>query len=289
MTAPVATLQTLDEQARVQQATIASKVSQAILAYWLINVSADDISGTSGGWLDFSVAAILRGYEQAYQLAAAYAQAVRNIQIPGATPITIPRPIGPSEEQLRRSLIYTGPGKLAVDLTKVPRINPQDQSLADGERLKRDQQSIAQMREKARQTAGAAAAASAYRNVSSGGRDTVNEMVDKKVAVGYVRITKEHPCAFCLMLASRGPVYGKDSFKESDARFTGSGNAKAHDGCGCSLRPVYKVGEENWPDQARQADELWKEMLRTKKYNEDPAAAFAKLVRERGLADLTRY
>jgi hypothetical protein len=292
MTAPTTTdLAVLDQQARAAQAANAAKVGQLILAYWLANVRPEDIALTSGPWLDFAVGAVLRGYEQSVNLAAAYAQAVQRIEIPGARPIEIPRPSPPPVEQIRRSLTFTGPGKLAVSLAKIPGETPQEQSQqqVDADRLQRAAQQIKVMREDARRTAGATAAASAYRQVQNGGRDTTLEMVRQKVAVGYVRVTKEHPCAFCMMLASRGPVYGKDSFAQSDPRFTGQGTAKVHDGCGCSLRPLYSKREEHWTPQARQADELWKEMLRTKKPGDDPANAFARLVRERGIADLTRF
>jgi hypothetical protein len=292
MTAPTTTdIAALDQQARVQQAANAAKASQLILAYWLSTVNPEDIAGTSGAWLDFATGAVLRGWENSVNLAAAYAQAVQRIEIPGATPIVVPRPSPPPVEQIRRSLTYTGPGKLAVSLAKIPepgQPGPAPQA-PDLERLQRSAEQIRVMKEDARRKAGAAAAASAFRHVSNGGRDLVMDMVKTKTAVGYVRVTKEHPCAFCLMLASRGPLYGQDSFKESDARFTGTGTAKVHDGCGCSLRPLYSRREEHWTPQARQADQLWKEMLENKKPGEDSYNAYARLVRSRGIADLTRF
>jgi hypothetical protein len=291
MTAPVSTVAALDEQNRVAQANLAGRVSQVILAYWLLNVRSDDIVGSSRGWLDFSVAAILRGYEQSIDLASAYSLALQRMEIPGARPITLPRPSPPPEEQIRRSLSVTGPGKLALFLGRAPEAIPPRDPFDKGavERFKRAKIATEQVKEDFRRKAGASASASAYKQVQDGGRNLVTEMVTQKVAVGYV--TKDHPCGFCFMLASRGPVYGEDSFKHSDPRFTGEGTAKVHDGCGCQLRPLYSQDPRHWTDTARVADGLWREML-----DENPGVGgsdarnkFSALARERGLADLTRF
>jgi hypothetical protein len=183
MTAPVSTVAALDEQNRVAQANLAGRVSQVILAYWLLNVRSDDIVGSSRGWLDFSVAAILRGYEQSIDLASAYSLALQRMEIPGARPITLPRPSPPPEEQIRRSLSVTGPGRLAVSLSKIPETpqealaTPSGRLLEDQKRLQRAQQQITEMREQARRNAGATASASAYKQVQNGGRNLVTEMV----------------------------------------------------------------------------------------------------------------
>lgn len=292
MTAPTLEATTsyaaLDAQVRAMQAQNAQRIAQAILAYWLSRVSADDVAGTSGEWLDFAVNQILRGYDQSYLIAAAYANAVRRIEIPGARPITIPRPPPPPVEKLRRSLVFTGPGKLAVDLAKVPdqvELKP-GAPQQEVDRAQRTGEQIRQMREEVRRTAGAAAAASAYKNVQNGGRDTTDLLVVRKTAVGYVRITKDKPCSFCLMLASRGPVYSEDSFRESDARFTGPGNHKVHDDCGCMLRPAFTKNSEQWPEGARRADELWVQMLRANPGigGDDARREYRRLAKAAGLA-----
>ncbi len=70
---------------------------------------------------------------------------------------------------------------------------------------------------------------SATRLVLGGGRDTIIGSVrNDPAAKGWQRITGSRPCGFCLMLASRGPVYGQDT-----AGF------RAHDNCHCSADPVY--------------------------------------------------
>lgn len=78
--------------------------------------------------------------------------------------------------------------------------------------------------------------------------------------MGWVRITSrdDRVCAFCVMLASRED-YKATSFSRSDARFTMGGNplanAKVHDGCRCSLRPVFYG--QGTPEHTRVAQRLW--------------------------------
>lgn len=72
-------------------------------------------------------------------------------------------------------------------------------------------------------------------------------------AEGWRRVTDGKPCAFCAMLAGRGPVYKKHtaSFSSPDYVFKGSGLAKAHDYCECTIEVVYGAWipnelEEEW-------------------------------------------
>lgn len=95
------------------------------------------------------------------------------------------------------------------------------------------------------QTAGAV-----LRHVQNGGRETVHRTVlrDDR-AHGIARVTDGHPCHFCAMLASRGPVYKS----EMTADF------KAHDSCGCGAEPVYAAAGYDWPGQAARWADLWTE------------------------------
>jgi len=71
----------------------------------------------------------------------------------------------------------------------------------------------------------------ATRLVLDGGRRTLVESIraDPR-AEGWQRVTSGSPCAFCAMVASRGPAYAS----ERAARF------EAHDHCGCSAEPYYR-------------------------------------------------
>lgn len=85
------------------------------------------------------------------------------------------------------------------------------------------------------------------RHVLAGGRDTlVTSAIEDAQAVGWSRVTASRPCAFCAMLASRGPVYGEES-----VRF------KAHDHCSCMAEPAYEGSA--WPGRAREFRQLWNE------------------------------
>lgn len=85
------------------------------------------------------------------------------------------------------------------------------------------------------------------RHVLNGGRETLLESVqgDAK-ALGWGRVTDGDPCAFCALLAGRGPVYKKDTV-----------GFQAHDECGCTAEPVYKGSE--WPGRAKEFHDLYNE------------------------------
>lgn len=65
--------------------------------------------------------------------------------------------------------------------------------------------------------------------------------------VGWARTTSAEPCAFCAMLASRGPVYSADT-----ALF------RAHDNCACGAEPMFRDSQE-WPGRAREWRRLYNE------------------------------
>lgn len=74
-----------------------------------------------------------------------------------------------------------------------------------------------------------ALAASGAQLALAGGRDLIDVSIRYSgTAGGYRRVTDGKPCAFCAMLASRGPVYMQET-----AYF------ESHSHCGCSAEPVY--------------------------------------------------
>lgn len=99
-----------------------------------------------------------------------------------------------------------------------------------------------------------ATAGAAYRMTADAGRETIRDTARRdRVALGYARVTDGNPCAFCAMLASRGPVY----HDEATARFGIEGDPY-HDGCGCLPAPVYSKSDP-WPGRAREFEALWAE------------------------------
>lgn len=261
MTAPVVTLRSLDEAHRARQGQNALAVQRLVAQLFVQMIEPYNIAGTAQPWLQQAMTAILRGRQSSIQLAIAYATAVRRLQVPDAPAFTIPKPEDPPVQQLLRSLTYTGPGKLAVTLAKTPKPVEPDRydPEADFQLYDRELAQYEQNLREAPAKAAVMASAAAYRHVTNGGRDLIDSVVTHDPLVtGWVRITKANPCYFCAMLASRGPAYGEQSFDRSDARFDGPGEHKVHDGCGCSLRPIYgSKSTKNWPEPSREFERLW--------------------------------
>jgi hypothetical protein len=81
----------------------------------------------------------------------------------------------------------------------------------------------------------------------NGGRDTIVETArSDRAALGWARVTGDDPCAFCAMLASRGPVYSEASV-----------GFEAHDHCSCDAEPSYEGSA--WPGKAEEYRALWDE------------------------------
>jgi hypothetical protein len=89
---------------------------------------------------------------------------------------------------------------------------------------------------------------SAAQQVLDGGRDAMEELIKADPAsTRWARVLgSDNPCAFCAMLASRGPVY----LREETAGF------KAHPACACTPEPVYSSSAD-WPPGARDLRQLW--------------------------------
>ncbi|WP_459963618.1 VG15 protein [Nocardia sp. IFM 10818] len=117
----------------------------------------------------------------------------------------------------------------------------------------------------------------------------------KRRVQGWARVaTNPKPCAFCLMLVSRGPVYAS----AETAGFTGknkqarklheAGSEKAmrlamrkfHPGCGCIVVPVFD--KQDWPgrDSYLAAEDIWKESTKDL-HGQDAVIAFRRAVEHR--------
>lgn len=91
------------------------------------------------------------------------------------------------------------------------------------------------------------------RAVLNGGRQTIIDTVGAdRDALGWMRVTHGKTCAFCAMLASRGPVY-KTRSTAGDPR---GRPARFHDHCDCTVEPVFSTAQEI-PEASQQFDELW--------------------------------
>lgn len=105
--------------------------------------------------------------------------------------------------------------------------------------------------EQARNAALTQTVRSAQRHVINGGRETILSSVKRdSAAFGWARLTDGKPCAFCALLASRGPAYKS----ETTAKF------KSHDGCGCTPVPVFDP-QAPWPGDGQKYRDLYDEKI----------------------------
>jgi hypothetical protein len=82
----------------------------------------------------------------------------------------------------------------------------------------------------------------------------------------YIRQPNAGACSWCLMLATKGPVYYSHSWGASNQRFRGDGNARAHQNCRCTIvaEPVpgaYKdviLGDPEWYEGQTWTDKKYK-------------------------------
>jgi hypothetical protein len=86
-------------------------------------------------------------------------------------------------------------------------------------------------------------AARLSRYVLSGGRVRLANLIRADgAAVGWARVTRGKSCAFCGLLAARGPVYTKQT-----------GSFRAHNKCACTIEPVFReLPRDKWPPSSRQ-------------------------------------
>lgn len=152
-----------------------------------------------------------------------YAQARAQADVPGSyVPVT---PADLAEELLRVVLDATGIAafKKAIRLGK--------------------------SREEALQLAGVSLSGAIARLVLSGGRDAILRNVrEDSRAVGWARITDKDPCAWCSMLAGRGPVY----------RTKGTASFPAHDHCACQAAVAFSR-DEAWLQHSKDLYEQWQQ------------------------------
>lgn len=91
------------------------------------------------------------------------------------------------------------------------------------------------------------ASGSAARLALEGGREAVLQTAESDGRVsGWIRVPSGNACAFCAMLASRGPVY-----KQESADF------ESHDHCSCVAEPYYDGSA--WPKVNQQYRDRWYE------------------------------
>lgn len=243
----------LADRHRAQQGGIGRLTMAQVMRVWPLLVGGGVTPASTARWIEVVTALLVAPRERSAALGGAFATQFRYLE---SGEVFEPRPaLTLPTEAVRTSLSVLGPTayrrevarQLGKPSSEVTPIEMRDVRLPQGLQMK----------------LAANTARASMRHVTNGARDTLDDVVarDRRV-VGWMRLTQANPCWFCAMLASRGPVYEGDSFDESDPRFTGKGNHKVHDGCGCMVVPMYR-GKQSGDERAmierfREFESLWK-------------------------------
>lgn len=209
----------LTEQHRQSQLQIRARALRDYLRLWPVWQGDDE----SFAQMVAATVVLVRAYNSlSANLSGSYFQSFRLAeQVPGDAAIRLAGPVDAD--------------KIIAGLTATGRNAVRD-ALRAG-RSAEDARSVALMR-----TSG-----SVTRQVLNGGRETIlRSVAEDKEARGWARVTDGDPCAFCALLAGRGPVY-----KDITVDF------QAHDGCACVPEAVY--GRSEWPGRAREFHDLYNE------------------------------
>lgn len=229
----------LTEAHRLAQVRLGATTVAAMADVWPL-LDPTDLAGTAARWMRPAVSVIAEQRAASARLAGNYLAGFKAIELgpENGLPLVVAEEV--VVEQVVQSLLATGPGQVR-------------RSMAAGVQL-----------DAAMDLALSTSSAAAMRHALNGGRDTTLRTVQADPqAAGWARVTSAKPCAFCAMLASRGPVY-----RQRSAGF------KAHDRCGCGAEPIYRPDAE-WPAGSRRWERLWRD---AKAAGGDTAKEFRRLV-----------
>lgn len=197
-------LEQLANNHRTAQTEVAAEVALRTLQAWpMLDIQALD--ATFPGWRDLVQRIINDGRARSSVLAAQYADLVKKVELgPSAqASTTLADVVG--FDQVTGNLLLAGPASIKQALRRGTSLN------------------------EAVINAQARSAGVAENLALNGGRETL--FSDKQV-ITFARVCSGKPCAFCAMLASRGPVY----------RSKASAGFQAHPNCHCMPAPSYKRG-----------------------------------------------
>jgi hypothetical protein len=227
-----------------EQNRLGALVAYATARLWLKTVDPLNLAASSAKLIELLVPLIENRRTKSARLARTYYEAYRRAEVKGGDGFALPPLTELNVEALRTSLRVTG--EIAA-LKRIAALPPDPSTGRVNETLMK--QAILD--------SAVTISGSAMRHTLNGARDEIQSaLAEDAVALGYVRTTAGDPCFFCAMLASRGPVYGDDSFDESDPRFIGEGSHKVHDHCRCGVEPVYDR-KAAWPGRAKEFSGMW--------------------------------
>jgi hypothetical protein len=245
----------LTEAHRVAQNQRARLVALLVVQWWRTRVDFANPKSVES-WLDLMTPRIMAEYERSGAIAQTFYSTLRRLEVPNAPAFTPLPPKAVLEDAIRASLSIVGPSAVTRRLEQYDKMSTAEKDAAN---LALDRKMV-EVQEK--QRVETALAGATVRHTLAGGRNSIQQSSERdRTAIGWVRVTKSDPCYFCAMLASRGlesGTYDKDSFAESDGRFVGPGDAKVHDHCGCSLKPVYRTDDEHLL-RTQEFEDMWRQ------------------------------
>lgn len=205
----------LTEAHRKQQILLSTRpMAKAKLIYGgVLNVA--DLDRSSLLWSELTQQAILDGYMDSMTLAAAYMDRYTMAEIGSTEQIVTP---AMDRDAVATDLRINGP--VAIKKKIGQGIPP----------------------EEAKRQAMSSLLMAVQQQVLAGGRDLIDKTVRYSGSDGrYRRVTDGKPCAFCAMLAGRGPVYSEET-----------SSFRSHRACGCTAEQVFG----DWVPTDREA--LWR-------------------------------
>lgn len=191
----------LTEAHKVAQIGIGARAAAEARILWS-RLDINDLDGSTPYWLASNVRAVNKRVAQSQQVAGEYLNDYRQAEIGLAATVVLGAPLGTPD-----ALQLSGP----VRIKRLIAGGMGAQEAYDGAFTKFE--------------------GMVRRQSMMGGRLTVAKTAGRdRRAVGWRRVTDGNPCAFCAMLASRGPVY-KDAAAADGLMY--------HAHCGCTAEPEY--------------------------------------------------
>jgi hypothetical protein len=209
----------LTESHRLAQLAIAARADVVARSLWG-SLDVADLDRSTPQWLGANVATARRFHGESEALAAAYVGKYRAAEL-GSSAGAVARP-GFDAAAQAQTLLLAGPVRVKLLVGK----GASSDAAKSGALTKYS----GMMR----------------RQVLSGGRMLVHETTGADTrAQGWRRVTDGDPCAFCAMLATRGPVYSSKA--KADA--IGGTGLRYHGHCGCTAEIVYGEWQPNEAEQ----------------------------------------
>lgn len=200
----------LADEFRASQALSAAILTGAVIAAWRqINLGA--VRSSWPPLRDLISVLVHDRYAAMWREGLDFYRGVRGLSaVPGSPPAIPPVPPVLVQSLVRQTLDATGPGTMLHGIK------------------------AGQAPAQALDNAAVKLAGAASRLAQQGARQAVLHSVRAdEEALGWARITSGRPCAFCAMLASRGPVYKTEQ----------SAGFEAHNHCMCVAMPVFSQEE----------------------------------------------